>query len=229
MRVKKHLVICGWNSKAKYIIDEIQKKTSKKIGRIGLIAAIKDKPIDNWTIFFINGDPTKESDLKRANIEKADKILILADESKGTLTKDRDAHSLLIAQKIRKMHPPVYICMELMDKENQYFAELVKVNDIIFTNEINGQIFSQTIQNNGILNLYNELLNNSYGKSIEKILPPHSVLGMNFDQALIALRKKSKIILLGMESKGQLILNPSDNYFISEYDHLFVLSQKRNL
>ncbi|MBN2736911.1 MAG: NAD-binding protein [Spirochaetales bacterium] len=228
MRVKNHILICGWNSKGKFIIDEIQNKYAKKIGHIGLIAEINSKPVDNWRIFFINGNPANDADLDRANVYKADTVIILADYSRGLNEEDLDGQSLLVAQKIRRINPRVYICVELINTENRYFAELAKVNEVFLTNEISGQLISQSVQNRGLLKVYSELLSNSYGKYLEKIKAPDFTVDLNFDQALIELRKKNKMILLGIESRGQIILNPRDTYIIEEYDFLFIISQGRN-
>ena len=72
VRLKDHIVICGWSSKGNEIIQEIRgRKDEESQRRVVVLAPLAQSPTHDDLSSFVNGDPTEERDLRRAHIEQA--------------------------------------------------------------------------------------------------------------------------------------------------------------
>lgn len=227
MKVKKHIIICGWNSKAREIIAEFQSVIGKRIGRIGVVANLEAKPIDDWTVFFIRGDYSSESVLRRANIEKAETVIILSDQRLLANEEDADAKAILTALTIKSINPSVYVCMELLDPENRPHGERVKADEIIVSSEMSSRLLCRSAMDHGISKFYSEIITSHYGNELYKVPLPQGYAGKTFDDLFIDLRKKHNAILLGVERIGNVITNPDQDYSLASGDNILVIAHNR--
>jgi hypothetical protein len=87
-------------------------------------------PAISSNVFYIQGDPLKEKDLKRCQVEKAKAVIILCDKQSGDANKE-DSNTILKAMMIKKYldkSSPVKICMEILRPEGKthYYLSLNK-------------------------------------------------------------------------------------------------------
>lgn len=103
-RFKDHLVLCNWTSRGERILAEVLSKNSplRKID-IGVLGSkelefvtLEQKIADR--VEKVEGDPRSLDCLKRAKVERAKAIIVLADDSQG----DPDGHSALAILAIRE-------------------------------------------------------------------------------------------------------------------------------
>jgi len=107
-----HIVICNWNEKGVSIIKEVHAKIVKHKRPVVIVSEQGEKiqfPDNDdlpefENIYVINGDPANEIILKRANVQLAYSVIILADPEQGELG---DAKSILVAMGVRS------VCEEL--------------------------------------------------------------------------------------------------------------------
>jgi voltage-gated potassium channel len=137
------IIIIGWSAKANMTIKNILK--SKHECHVVLIdEKLEASPFpDKHDFFFIKGNPSRDKVLERANITKASKILIFAeDKLKLDSPYDADARTAFIVTSIERMAPNIDTTVEIVLEENlKNFSKIdsqakFKVSDEAFAKEM---------------------------------------------------------------------------------------------
>jgi hypothetical protein len=140
--IKQHIVVCGTHPSLYYFILPLR---AKYLGRENLkwvVILAQDMPKDLWdsisrfeNIILINGSPLSIEDLYRANIEYADKAIILESENNNNSDYSSemiDSESVFIYKAIKKCNQNVQIMTELVYHSNIEFllpkSELENLN-----------------------------------------------------------------------------------------------------
>ena len=139
---RNHIVVCGTHPSLYYYILPLR---ARYLGRENLkyvVILTQDMPKDLWdsisrfeNIILINGSPLNVEDLYRANIEYADKAVILENEqSKSSSSNNQmvDSETAFVYKAIKKCNPNIQIMTELVFDTNIEFlltkSELAKLN-----------------------------------------------------------------------------------------------------
>ena len=77
---KDHIVVCGWNTTARDLIEELRGDDYKQ--KVVVIADVPKNPAGSG-VYFVRGDATNAADLARAGIEEAASALDLPDRFLG--------------------------------------------------------------------------------------------------------------------------------------------------
>src|SRR3954453_23047883 len=75
---KDHIVVCGWNTTARDLVDEL--KGDDYQSKVVVIADLDKNPAGS-AVYFVRGDATNAEDLARAGIEEASAALIFPDDA----------------------------------------------------------------------------------------------------------------------------------------------------
>ena len=222
----RHFVVCGWNYKAREIIEEIQADEKARDTPIVLIADIPEKPLETEQVQFVSGVVSPET-LEKANAKDAQVAIVLADESVEAHT--RDARTILDTLTIKTTYPDLYTCVELVDQKNIAHCKMAKADEIIVTGAMSTNLLVQGALDHGITQLISELVSNRFGSAMYKIAAPQASAGLSFVDALTTLKKDHNLILVAVESHKQekFLANPPNDYIIDTEDQLIVIGQER--
>jgi len=160
---KNHILVCGTHPSLYYYILPLRARYLGKENLKYLVILANNMPKDLWdsisrfeNIILINGSPLNIEDLLRANIEYADKAVILGNNN---INKDYDeqmidGETIFIYKAIKKCNPDIYIMAELVYDSNIEFLipddELNMFNEgeINFVNTsafISGEVYVSSI------------------------------------------------------------------------------------
>ncbi|MHB1493160.1 MAG: potassium channel family protein [Thermoplasmataceae archaeon] len=155
-RMKNHIIVCNYGSNGTDVIESLLKEKDS------LVYLGSTKPsLENDKLDFVNGSALEESDLLKAGIEKATKIVIFPDEkSSGKNSNAVDAESILSAMNIRRLNPNVFIIIELMNEKNSSHAKAAGINEIIVRGKLSSYLIIKSINEGNV------------GKFIQKLLEP---------------------------------------------------------
>lgn len=224
--VNQHLLICGWNYKAREIVEEIRADDMARPKPLVVIAELPEKPLEDDNLYFVSGVITKET-LEKANAQAAQAAIVLADENVEVHT--RDAKTILDTLTIKSTYPDLYTSVELVDAKNIEHCRLAKADEIIVSGELSTNLLVRASLDHGVTQIITELVSSRFGSEIYKIVPPANCIGTSFLNVLTQLKTEKDIIALAVESRkeGRFLANPPNSYIIDEGDRLIVVGKER--
>jgi len=220
-----HLILCEWNHRAREVLQELRSDSRVETAPIVLIAEIDMKPVDDDHLFFVQGSVNEET-LGRANIQKAETVIILGDDSLDPSA--RDAKAVLATLTVESMNPEVYTIVELLDGANAGHCERAKANEIIVGSDFNSKLISRATVDHGISKVLADLLSSRLGSNdLFKIPVPKSLAGQSFMDVFSEMKRVNNIIVLGVQkgNEGEIVSNPPTDHSIEGEDHLIVISE----
>ncbi len=221
-----HMIICGWNYKGHEIVAEMRADPKCKNLKIVILADIAENPVDDDNVNFYHGD-INEATLQSVNIDNAHTIIILSDDKLDSYS--RDAKTILNTMTIKSIKKDIYVCVELMDKNNIDHCKIAGANEIIVVGEISTNLLVQAAVNHGITRFVSELVSNRYGNDLYKIKIPSYIKNKSFLEAVCLLKEKENILCLGVADKygKNLIANPDNNFILQDNSQLIVIALDR--
>lgn len=133
-----HLIIIGWNERAKQLIHLINERFPED--NIVLIdKSLRKISFTEYPVHFIHGDATEDKILSMANINEAEKVLITADVSKTE--KQADIWTILATLAIRGNNKDVPIVTEILTKSQVENAVRAGATTILRPNDFLSVLF----------------------------------------------------------------------------------------
>ncbi|MDE5413648.1 potassium channel family protein [Alkalihalobacterium chitinilyticum] len=165
-----HYVIIGWSNKAKHTMKEILAIDDHS--KIVLIDLMPKSPMDEETLFYIQGDPTDKEVLEKANVLYAKAVLIF--------TKDNvmdsiaaDGKSLIIVSSIesyaKEKEKEIYTLVEILKEKHIPTFEHANVDEFILADEALSDLMAKSAVHRGSGKLVMKLLSRKSGVDLWKI------------------------------------------------------------
>ncbi len=224
--VEDHIIICEWNYRAKAILKELRADAQTKKKPIVLVADIEEIPVDDPHLLFIRGVVCEET-LEKANLKKAETIIVLGDDAAETTA--RDAKVVLTTLTVESINPDVYSVVELVDKKNEPHCRRANADEIIIGSDLSSHLLASAALDHGISRVVIELLSNRYGNELYSMPVPANMVGKNFLDIFVTMKKRQNIIVIGVQKRDTEAFhpNPDADYLVTEEDFLLVISQDR--
>lgn len=167
LKMKDHVIICNRDERLKDIVSEITEN-----GMEVAILDSDDPKLDGVPYSYVKGNCTKESDLERAGLKSASKVIILPKIGKGENEigdpDSTDARSILECMIIKKAKNEVYVIVELLKSENADHARLAGANEIVVKGSMSSLMISNAVIAPGVSKLFYELLRGDDGYRIRE-------------------------------------------------------------
>lgn len=204
VKVKNHVVICGWNEQANSIIKYLPEVAEREL-TIVLINELDEETFNeikflhkNTDLRFVHGNFTNEAVLKRANIESAISAIILSDISGGVKIQNTDERTILGVLAIKSICPEVKVCAQANRPESVEHLQRANVDDVIVDGEFNSFLIGNSIVSPGVPAMVRELLDINVGQTIKRVDIPKNFVGKTFDELSQFFRKKNNSLLIGI-------------------------------
>jgi voltage-gated potassium channel len=232
----KHIVICGYEPSSRMLLDTIDEEFDINVYKPVLFAPY-DRPSDIPLEFeWINGDPTKESELEKARLAYADSCLIVS--GKRDSPQIADAKSILTVFTIRsflqtnsiaqKRLKPLYVTVEILDPENVQHAKSAGANEVIESTRLSYSMLSHSIAEKGTGGVLSSIISaraqNIYVIQNVKELP----LPMTFDDVCQRMRHEYGILVIGIRDKYLQVetVNPPIDFMVTKNHSIIYLASK---
>jgi len=220
-----HIVICGWNRKVPDIISEFLTGRTSAVKDVVVLADLSEKPVEDEAVYFVRGDPTNEANLRKARVDKAAAVIVVASTRDAETAPD--ARAVLTTLAVKTINPDVYTSVELNDVNNVPHCKRAKADEIIVSGEMSARLLAGAALNPGISHLFSELVTQQRGNQIYKLHLPAAFAGEPFSEAFFALRKNHRAILLAVQRGRDFHANPPDDLLLQEGDELLVMAEQR--
>jgi voltage-gated potassium channel len=209
VRMKGHLIICGFNHMANSLLDSIYRYAGHA-PEIVLVNDLGEEAINeilytyrDQDLKFVRGDFSQESVLERAGVRHAREMLILAD---GTIAQGfprADERALLAALSARSLNPGIRIASELVHPDNRRHLERAGIDPIISYGEGHDFLLASSIVAPGICLAGKELLSTIPKAHLQQVKLPASLEGANFKKVREYFREHESAIAIGLVWEGE--------------------------
>jgi voltage-gated potassium channel len=180
--------------------------------------------LDHPLLKVIQGDPTESAVLEQVNARQAKSAIILADRENGD-PNAADARNLLIVLAIETLQPDIYSCVEVLNPDNKKHFARAGVDEVISVSEISNHLVVQAALNPGVSNLISDMLSFGKGEEIyEKPVPP-AFVGKTFADLATVLMRERDMVLIGVQSNGEIVTSNRTRWQFKKGDMVFVLAE----
>jgi voltage-gated potassium channel len=169
---ENHYIYIGWSNRTKKTIMEVL--TYNPDVEIVLIDDLPKTPIEHHKVHFIQGDPSDEEVLLKANILKAKRVAIFADTRINNPLL-ADGKSLLIASAVEALSEKhgqnIHTVVEVCEEKHIPKFKHIQIDDFILSNDSISLLMAKATLHPGTTGLFRQLLSKTYGSNIHELHP----------------------------------------------------------
>ncbi|TMS40824.1 MAG: potassium channel protein [Methanobacterium sp.] len=212
-----HIVICGWTESTMECIKEIENK--KDVFILDENESMGKNAVKHG-INFVYGDPTRITDLKKANVHKAKAVIVDLQSDSKTI------HCIL---GVRELNKDVKIIAQIERYENIEQVKLAGANEIISPFVISGRLMYKSIHDSYEAMFVQDVLAEHQKQEMKeiKIKSKSKFVGKTLEET--GIHEKSEVIVVGVGRKGKLTIDPPRDCVIEADDRILVIGKKDEL
>lgn len=213
VKKSKHVVICGWTESTVECIKEIG--DDSEIFVLDEDEGVRKNALKNG-INYVHGNPTRSTDLRKANVMGA-KAIIVALES--------DSHTIHCILGIREIDKTVKIIAEAQRYENIEQIKLAGANQVISPFVISGRLMCKSIGGGYEALFVQDVLAEHKEQELREvtITKENYMIGKTIEEA--QLHKQTGVVLVGIGKNGKLTIDPPKTLKIEEGDVLLGIGE----
>jgi len=186
--LQNHFIICGWRRELDHVIEGILAVNPEysvndlvlinNVGHEAMLPVLNNPKFDG--INYINGDYIEEETLRRANITRASRVLIISDFSQNYSQQEVDSRTVMAVLTIESITKKVYVAAELLDDKFEKYLKLANCDEIILSREYSKMILANASSASGVSHVLNQLLSPQHGQGLESREIPEWLTGQPF-------------------------------------------------
>lgn len=215
---RDHIVVCGWNATARDLIGELSRDQYGT--RIVLLTDSERNPADD-SVYFVRGNPTNESDLKRAGIENALSAIICPADGSN----EADMSSILTVLAIESMAPEVRTVVEVNNPDHVPHFKRAEVDEVMVTSKLAAHLLARTAMYPGLSQLIVDIVSGGDGSELYRVTLPDDCVGMSIEELSAKLRKDHQATLIAVSRNGSIHTNPAEDFRLLIEDDLVVVAE----
>ncbi len=205
VKMKKHTIIVGWNTKAEEAMKELRNENEEFLV-VG--SELNQAELNAQGIPHISGDATKSETLNRCNIEVAKTMMIPL---------ENDSETIMIALAARKLNPGIKIVVTCEAREHMEMMRVAGIDHIISYAEISGRLLAHAVTEPIVVNFIMDATTSVEGFDLKQIK-----VGEKTRLADMTLSENEKVIAL--YKRGRFIFDFTADITLEEGDYLVVIS-----
>ena len=213
-----HVVVCGWNSTARDLIEEL--RSDDYAVRVVIVDPAERNPAGDG-VYFVRGDGANEEDLKRAGIDCARAAIICPRDG----TDDADMHSILTVLAIEALAPEVRTVVEVNNPKHVTHFKRADVDEVLVTSKLASRLLARTALYPGLGDLVTDMVSGGEGAELYRVKVPDRLVGMSIGEASGHLREEFDSTLLALAHEGTLTTNPPSEILLAVGDEVVVIAE----
>jgi voltage-gated potassium channel len=215
---RDHIVVCGWNTTARDLIDEL--KGDEFTHKVVVLHDSERNPAGDG-VYFVRGDITSTDDLARCGIaEAAAAIVFPVDRSN-----EADMRSILSVMAIESMAPEVRTVVEVNNPAHIDHFKRAEADEILVTSRLASRLLARTALYPGLSEIVTDIVSGGEGSELYRIALPDAYLGLSVDELSEKLRGEHRATLLGVARAGQAVINPRVDFELQPGDDAVVVAE----
>lgn len=216
-----HIVVCGYEMGSGMLLDVLRSEIDIEEQRVVLFGPYERPRGLPPEFMWVQGDPTKESELDKARIDHASTVIVTG--SRRVVPQQADATTILTVFTIRsaltksmaaaKRKKPVRIIAEVLDSENVQHARTAGSDEVIETRKVGYSLLAHTVPYPGVADATSRMVFGGNQNLYVGQLPEDAVLPARFDELSGRIRAATGSLVIGMRdpSTGDERVNPAED------------------
>ena len=215
---KDHIVVCGWNTTARDLIEELRGDDYKQ--KVVVLAELDKNPAGDG-VYFVRGDSTNAEDLGRAGIEEASAALVFpADASDNA-----DMHSILTVMAIESVAPAVRTVAEVNNPRHEPHFRRADVDELLVTSKVASHLLARSALYPGLSSIVTDIVSGGEGSELYRITLPDEYIGLSINDVAARLREDHRATLLSVNRGGHAFVNPEADFRLEPGDDAVVVAE----
>jgi voltage-gated potassium channel len=215
---KNHIVVCGWNSTARDLIDELR---SDEFDRQVVVVYDAERNPAGDDAYFVRGDTTNADDLKRAGIEEAAAAIICPTDGSN----EADMRSILTVLAIENLAPGVRTVVEVNNPKHVDHFRRARVDEVLVSSRLAAHLLARTAMYPGLSGVVADMVAGGEGSELYRVELPDSYLGVSIDELATRMRRDHQATVLAVSRNGSSFINPPSDFRLEEGDDAVVVAE----
>ena len=226
IKLKGHILICGWNPQGEQILSTLTKEGSGKNGVV-LINQLSEEVVADLlarfrdiNLKFVRGDFTRENILSRANVKNASSAIVLPDTSSG-IGVPGDERTILATLSLKTLNPKIKVFAHIVDRENLSHLRKARADEVIVSDSYTGYLLANYVAAPGVPQFFEQLIKGSLPYDLIRRTVPDELVGKAYLDLKKYYSKSYEGLLLGIGQQTEpfaLTDLLSDDYsYLDEY------------
>ena len=227
LHVEYHVLVVNFQSDGRNleIVKELREDSKTKDLAIVLVDDHLDElppELGKLGVRFVKGNPSRESVLRRACVDKARYAIVLAPEVDQVRSDD---HTLAAVLTIESINPNIFTVAECLDPERVELMRRAGCDSVVCVSGLASSFLVQEVCDPGMHSVVNELMSNKFGQQVY-IVPVEQMQNWEFSELQAHLSQKGYLVL-GVQRGSEALLNPRNAYKIEASDHVICMGSHR--
>ncbi|NOQ83376.1 MAG: hypothetical protein GQ551_05160 [Myxococcales bacterium] len=234
-----HIVVCGYEMGSGMLLDVLSAEISLDQQRVVLFGPYERPRELRPEFMWVQGDPTKESELDKARITHASTVIVTG--SRRVKPQQADATSILTVFTIRSAltkspvtksrKKPVRIIAEVLDSENVQHARAAGSDEVVETRRVGYSLLAHTVVYPGVADATSRLVFGGHQNLYVGLLPEGTEAPKTFDQLSREVRASTGCLVIGFRNPetGEERVNPASDALVMPGVELLYLSSEPRL
>ncbi len=174
-RINNHFIICGWKNDYFGLLKQIF-NINKELDPCDVVMINNENPETIQVILsepefrginYIHGDYFDENILKKASIEKAEQLLVLADDTGRFSQSEIDSKNVMTVLIAKSLNKEIYTSVEIFDTKFETSLRKAYCDEIILSKNTTHLLISQASLKKGFSQVFDELINPTKGSQLK--------------------------------------------------------------
>jgi voltage-gated potassium channel len=214
-----HIVICGWNSTARELVDEL--RSDDYGAKVVVLHDSERNPAEDNKVYFVRGDTTRAEDLERAGIARARSAIVCPADASN----ESDMRSILVVMAIEAIAPGVRTVAEVNNPAHVEHFRRADVDEILVTSRLASRLLARSSLYPGLTDLVIDIVSGGVGSELYRVQLPDEYAGLGIDELSSRLRAEHEATLLAVNRNGETFVNPRADFRLVRGDNVVVVAE----
>ena len=215
---RDHIVVCGWNTTARDLIEEL--RGDEFTTKVVVLTEAERNPAGDG-VYFVRGDITSTDDLERCGIREASAAIVFpADRSN-----EADMRSILTVMAIEAIAPEVRTVVEVNNPAHVDHFRRADADEILVTSRLASRLLARSALYPGLSELVTDIVSGGEGSELYRVSLPEDYIGLSIDELSTKLRGDHHATLLAVTRGGRSLTNPPTDFRLAAGDDAVVVAE----
>lgn len=209
MHLQRHFVVLGWKRDMRQFLQDIfTVNPDVRAAQVVLVNAadelLNQELRDAFPgVVYVRGEMVDAAVLARANVTRAARVIILADEAQARPDQETDGHTVMAAMTIKSMAPEVYTCAEVLDRKYEEHLRLARCDEVILSREYSRFLLVTATRSAGVAHVLHDLIDLTDLRGLATHPIPPGFVGRTVAELAAHFKRQDRLLIGLLENTGR--------------------------